>query len=156
MGSSRRIWSAILWREPPVKRPWKPLMGGMPSNWESCHRHLLHQPRQNNIHHARSRTGHDNTPQYKPIIRGGDFGVRRKHVGYWCLTTLEMRVGPYQHNNQLIYYIWDIKVLGAAYSFALNNQIMGVNMYVVEMVLRRWYTTTYHAMKQVDVICFSG
>ena len=37
----------------------------------------------------------------------------------------EKRYGSNQHNNQLIYYIRDIKVLGAAHSYSLDDQISG-------------------------------
>ena len=47
----------------------------------------------------------------------------------------EMKFGPNQHNNQLIYYIRDIKVLGAAHSYAVDDQISGVDM----CMLWRWF-----------------
>ena len=46
-------------------------------------------------------------------------------VGYSFTDGSEMKFGPNQHNNQLIYYIRDIKVLGAAHSYALDDQISG-------------------------------
>jgi len=47
-------------------------------------------------------------------------------VGYWwCPEDSEMRHGSNQHNNQLIYYIRDIKVVGPAHSSALDDLITG-------------------------------
>ena len=45
------------------------------------------------------------------------------HVEYWCTDDSEMRYGSNQHNNQLIYYIRDIKVVGSAHPSALDEQI---------------------------------
>ena len=59
-----------------------------------------------------------------------------KHAGYWCTDDSEMKFGPNQHNNQLIiYYIRDIKVLGAAHSYALDDQISGEDI----CMLLRWF-----------------
>jgi len=52
-------------------------------------------------------------------------GFRRKHVGYWCTDGYEEKYGSNQHNNQLIYYIRDIKVVRPAHSCALGDQITG-------------------------------
>ena len=52
-------------------------------------------------------------------------GCLRKHVGYWCTDSYEKRYGSNQHNNQLIYYIRDIKVVRPAHSSALGDQITG-------------------------------
>ena len=52
-------------------------------------------------------------------------GCLRKHVGYWCTDSYEKRYGSNQHNNQLIYYIRDIKVVRPAHSCALGDQITG-------------------------------
>ena len=71
------------------------------------------------------RMGGDNIPQYTYTIGGGDFWMLRKHVGYWCPDDSEMRYGYNQHNNQLIYYIRDIKVVRTAHSCALGDQITG-------------------------------
>ena len=50
------------------------------------------------------------------------------HVGYWCTDNSKMRYGSNQHNNQLIYYIRDIKVVGPAHSSALDDLITGEDM----------------------------
>ena len=50
------------------------------------------------------------------------------HVGYWCTDNSKMRYGSNQHNNQLIYYIRDIKVEGPAHPSALYDQISGVDI----------------------------
>ena len=47
--------------------------------------------------------------------------------GYWCPEDSEMRHGSNQHNNQLIYYIRDIKVMRQAHSYAIDDQILGVD-----------------------------
>ena len=62
------------------------------------------------------------------------------HVGYWCTDNSKMRYGSNQHNNQLIYYIRDIKVLGAAHSYALDDQILGVDI----CMLRRGFEEMIH------------
>ena len=49
-------------------------------------------------------------------------------VGYWFTDGSEMKFGPNQHNNQLIYYIRDIKVEGPAHPSALYDQISGVDI----------------------------
>ena len=43
----------------------------------------------------------------------------------WCTDDSEMRYGSNQHNNQIIYYIRDIKVVGPVHSSALDDQITG-------------------------------
>jgi len=58
-------------------------------------------------------------------IGGGDLGMLGSIVGYWCTDDSEMRDGPNQHNNQLIYYSRDIKVMGPAHSSALDDLITG-------------------------------
>ena len=47
---------------------------------------------------------------------------------YWFNDGSEMKFGPNQHNNQLIYYIRDIKVEGPAHPSALYDQISGVDI----------------------------
>jgi len=49
-------------------------------------------------------------------------------VGYSFTDGSEMKFGPNQHNNQLIYYIRDIKVLGVAQSYAVDDKISGVDI----------------------------
>ena len=49
-------------------------------------------------------------------------------VGYSFTDGSEMKFGPNQHNNQLIYYIRDIKVEGPAHPSALYDQISGVDI----------------------------
>jgi len=56
-------------------------------------------------------------------------------VGYWFTDGSEMKFGPNQHNNQLIYYIRDIKVLGVAQSYAVDDKISGVDI----CMLWRWF-----------------
>ena len=46
---------------------------------------------------------------------------------YWCTDDSKMRYGSNQHNNQLIYYIRDIKVMRQAHSYAIDDQILGVD-----------------------------
>ena len=72
-------------------------------------------------------------------------------VGYWwCPEDSEMRHGSNQHNNQLIYYIRDIKVVGPAHSSALDDLITGEDISCCGGVF--WgddtqHTTTNYVMK---------
>jgi len=56
-------------------------------------------------------------------------GCLRKHVGYWCPDDSKMRYGTNQHNNQLIYYIRDMKVVGPAHPSALGDKITQARTY---------------------------
>ena len=81
------------------------------------------------------RMGGDNIPQYTPIYEERFQGCWRMLVGYWFTDGSEMKFGPNQHNNQLIYYIRDIKVLGVAQSYAVDDKISGVDI----CMLWRWF-----------------
>ena len=71
----------------------------------------------------------------------------RKHVGYWCTDDYEMMYGSSQHNNQLIYYIRDIKVVGPAHSSALGDQITGEANHVAE--------GGFEVMIHNNIICYA-
>jgi len=73
---------------------------------------------------------------------------------YWCPEDSEMRHGSNQHNNQLIYYIRDIKVVGPAHSSALDDLITGEDISCCGGVF--WgddtqHTTTYYVMKEEEI-----